>query len=316
MSIAFFTESEFEGKISRDFDNMRTEYAWYVVLNSTHHSITKLHTLDNKMYDLGIVIIPKMNLETISQYPMIKEMKRICNKIGFMQEGPHWYFQDYPMEQQIWFYNCLIEMDVIFCHNNLDVKYFKGFTGKTNVYRNQSLMITDYIRKSDIKQDSVMIGGNMCRWYGGFDSYIVAQKFDCLIYAPSMGRKIDREDEMDINHLPYMTWLEWQTELSKHRYAVHLMTTHAAGTFALNCAYLGIPCIGYRGLDTQEECHPNLSVGFGDLDTAVKLAKMLKEDNEFYTECSELAKYNFKTYFGEETYIYNMNKILNKVIDG
>ena len=110
-----------------------------------------------------------------------------------------------------------MEMDVIFCHNNLDVKYFKGFTGKTNVYRNQSLMITDYIRKSDVKQDSVMIGGNMCRWYGGFDSYVVAQEFDCPIYVPSMGRKIDREDEMDINNLSYVTWLEWQTELSKHR---------------------------------------------------------------------------------------------------
>ena len=33
MKIAFFTESGFEGKISRDFDNMRTEYAWYAALD-------------------------------------------------------------------------------------------------------------------------------------------------------------------------------------------------------------------------------------------------------------------------------------------
>ena len=30
MKIAFFSESNFIGKIPRDFDNMRTEYAWYV----------------------------------------------------------------------------------------------------------------------------------------------------------------------------------------------------------------------------------------------------------------------------------------------
>ena len=39
-----------------------------------------------------------------------------------------------------------------------------------------------------------------------------------------------------------------------------MMRTHAAGTFALNCSYLGIPCIGYKGLDTQSTLHPDLSL--------------------------------------------------------
>ena len=103
------------------------------------------------MYDLGIVIIPKMNIEKISQYPMTDEMKRVYKKIGFMQEGPHWYFQDYPMEQQIWFYNCLMEMDVIFAHNEADVKYFKGLTENENVHQMKSLMITDYLKESKDK---------------------------------------------------------------------------------------------------------------------------------------------------------------------
>ena len=90
----------------------------------------------------------------------------------------------------------------------------------------------------------------MVRWYGGFDSYVVAQEFEESIYAPSMGRKIERESEMDITHLPYMNWIEWMNNLSQFRYAVHLMPTHAAGTFALNCAYHGIitlsPTINYK----------------------------------------------------------------------
>ena len=97
MNIAFFTEAGFDGKIPRDFDNMRTEYAWYVALDSVHHPIIKLPELGNNIYDLGIVIIPKKNIENIMKFPMIEQMRRVCKKIGFMQEGPAWYFQDYPM---------------------------------------------------------------------------------------------------------------------------------------------------------------------------------------------------------------------------
>ena len=101
--IAFFSESNFDGKIPRDFDNMRTEYAWYVGLGATHHYVGHLPSMKENMYDLGIVIIPKKNIEIISKLPIIEEMRRVCKKIGFMQEGPYWYFQDYPIEQQIWF---------------------------------------------------------------------------------------------------------------------------------------------------------------------------------------------------------------------
>ena len=39
MNIAFFSESGFDGKIPRNFLNMRREYAWYVALDATHHKI-------------------------------------------------------------------------------------------------------------------------------------------------------------------------------------------------------------------------------------------------------------------------------------
>ena len=316
--IAFFSESNFEGKIPRNFENMRTEYAWYVALDAIHHHIGQLQTLPDKHYDLGIVIIPKKNIEEIMMFPMIEQMKRVCKKVGFMQEGPHWYFQDYPMEQQIWFYNTLMEMDVLFCHNEIDVTYFKGITGKKQVYQMPSLMITDHIKPSEEKKETAIIGGNMVRWYGGFDSYIIAQEFSCIedtpIYAPSMGRKIEREDELGINHLPYMNWLQWQTELSRHKFAVHLMTTHAAGTFALNCAYHGIPCIGYSGLDTQHKLHPRLTVDYGKIDWAKEKARRLVKDEKFYGVCSNEAKENYNRFYSEDIYIYTMREIIKEVI--
>ena len=51
---AFFSESNFDGKIQRGFDNMRTEYAWYVALDATHHYVGHLPSMEEKMYDLGI----------------------------------------------------------------------------------------------------------------------------------------------------------------------------------------------------------------------------------------------------------------------
>tara|TARA_S200000501_G_scaffold378581_1_gene441974 strand:- start:2252 stop:3217 length:966 start_codon:yes stop_codon:yes gene_type:complete len=316
--IAFFSESGFDGKIPRDFDNMRTEYAWYVGLDATHHNIESIQSLDNDMYDLGIVIIPKTKIDYLMVYPLIEQMKRVCKKIGTMQEGPHWYFQDYPLHQQIWFYNILMEMDVIFAHNQIDVEYYKGLTGKENVFQNKSLMIEDKITPHIINtdaRDGVIIGGNMVRWYGGFDSYIVAQEFGEDIFAPSMGRKIDNEEQMEnLTHLPYMNWNDWINNLSRFKYGVHLMTTHAAGTFALNCAYHGIPCIGYEGLDTQEICFPHLTVEMGDLNKAKQLAKRLRMDKDFYNDCSKIAKTRYNECFGEKEYTYCMNKVIGKVI--
>ena len=69
--------------------------------------------------------------------------------------------------------------------------------------------------------------------------------------------------------------------LSTFKYAVHLMPTIAAGTFSLNCAYFGIPCIGNKKVDTQRLCHPELSVDVEDVEKARTLAKMLKEDPLF-----------------------------------
>ena len=148
-----------------------------------------------------------------------------------------------------------------------------------------------------------MIGGNFCSWYGGFDSYIVAQELNCSIYTPSMGRKIKNEEQMDnLNHLPYMEWVEWIKTLNNFKYGIHLMRTHAAGTFALNCAYLGIPCIGYEGLDTQEKCHPELTIKLGDLEGAKKLIATLKEDENFYNYCSHITKQHYKKHYSEDKF--------------
>jgi len=295
MEIAFFTEGNYQGKISRDNLNMRTDLAWICSLEADHWNINQS---PNQQYDLGIVIIPKKD----PQFDLNK-LKQYCSKTAVMQEGPNWYWQDYPLQQQIWYFNTIQEADFMFVHNELDKKYYEGLTGKKCKIL-PSLMIEDSIKDlPQVERNSIMIGGNFCSWYSGFDSYIVSQEADCSIYIPSMGRKIEGEEQMhNLNHLPYMNWVNWIKTLNNFRYGVHLMRTHAAGTFALNCAYLGIPCIGYSGLDTQEICHPDLTIDLGDLENAKRLLILLEKDKEFYNKCSQIAKINYKKYFHEDIF--------------
>jgi len=305
--IAFFTEMLFTGKVSRDNPNMRTEFAWMCASQADHHNINSNDI--TKHYDIGIVIVPKN-----SPGFDIGKLKQYCSKLGVMQEGPNWNWQDYNMENQIWYYNTLIDADFILVHNKSDINYYKGLTNKKKVFPMHSLMITDDIVPRNQWGDVVMIGGNMCSWYGGFDSYVVAREFDMPIHVPSMGRKIEREDELEnLRHLNYMNWRMWIDALSDYHVGIHLMRTHAAGTFALNCAFHGIPCIGYEGLDTQEKLHQSLSVKLGDLDKAKYLARQLRTDDHFYHMCSTSSQKMYKKFYSEQVWLDRWNAITESI---
>ena len=99
MRIAFFTEMLFQGKIPRNHDNMRTEFAWISALNADHYNI---QSIPEEKYDLGIVIIPKKNPNF-----NIDNLRVSCDKIAVMQEGPNWFWQDYDLSKQVWYYNTL-----------------------------------------------------------------------------------------------------------------------------------------------------------------------------------------------------------------
>jgi len=295
MKIAFFTEMGFVGKIPRTHKNMRTEFAWMCALEADHYNLAQT---PQQNYDLGIIITPKNKPQSVD----IDRLKQFCDKIGIMQEGPSWYFQDYPLENQIHYYNNLLSSDILFVHNEQDKKYYKGLTNHPDIRVLQSLMITDQIKQFEGERSGVMIGGNMVSWYGGFDSFMLASSITDEIYSPKMGRAVPGEEQLGIKQLPYLEWTDWMFELSKRKIGIHMMRTHAAGTFALNCSYLGIPCLGYEGLDTQRILHPELTVADGDLGTARKLINKLYNDEEFYILCSEMTLVLYQEHYHESKF--------------
>ena len=260
-----------------------------------------------------LIELPK-NVKNFMSMDIVSDMKRICKKVAFMQEGPSWYYQSLPLYESMWFLNQMMSVDVVFAHNDIDKKYYEGLLEKPT-YINPTLMIEDSLKDiPKVERSGVIIGGNLGRWYGGIDSYMVASEIGEKISAPQMGRMDKAELNVeDINHLPYLEWYDWMKELNNFKYAVHLNPNTIGGTFSLNCGYLGIPCIGNIHSNTQRLCFPELSVEHNDLKKAKELAKRLKEDSDFYEEMSKLSLENYNKHYSETTYKNSWNLIKNFV---
>lgn len=324
MKVAFISETNYLGKWPTTFANARTEIAWQIALDSEHYPIHQY--VEVKGYDHVFIIFPKgktfLNAEgtrilnernpvsNLLGAELAEVLKKYNKAVYYVQEGPHWLYNDYELVDQIHYYNLLSTCDGIFAHNESDVVYYKGlFPGKP-VHVIPTLMIEETIKNIvPTKQNKVVLGGNFARWYGGFESYIVAKEFEVPIFGQSSHARREKEEEL-LNTLPRLLWVDWIKTLSEFRYAVHLMPTVAAGTFSLNCAYLGIPCIGNLDVDTQRLCHPELAVRVNDVQKARELATKLKTDQEFYVKCSVEAKENYRKYYDLDLFKYKINSIL------
>ena len=328
MKSVFLSEMGFAGKIPRNHTNMRTEFAWMCALDAEHENIGKYESV--KGYDHVFIILPKLrtslsadatkiadvdNPSAVFYSPkLIEELKSSNDKVYILQEGPSWLFNDYEIEQQFNYINSLSSCDGVFVHNKIDKKFYKGITyGQVPVNVIPTLMIEDLLPdgKTIKVEDKTIIGGNFSRWYGGVQSFLVGRVFGNPLWTQTSHSTRPLETGIEnLNHLPRVSWIDWMKNVGTYKYAVHLMPTVAAGTFSLNCAYYGIPCIGNKDVDTQNMCHPDLAVDVNDVESAIKLAVKLRDDKEFYETCSTMARFGYDEYFRESTWKEKMEKIL------
>ena len=327
MKSAFLSESHFQGKVPLNHPNMRTEMAWQAALQSDHFNIHQYEQV--KGYDVVFIIFPKATVKlntvglemttpgedkdiAIYSSDVVACLKKNNQLVCAVQEGPSWFFNEYDMVTQFNFYNQLADCDIIFAHNEYDTHFYKGLFPRTRVKTIPTLMIVnnDTCPFTAAPENKAIIGGNFCRWYGGFQSYLVATEFQCPIYVPASHCKRPGEEKVpELHHLPWVFWTKWMGQLSTFKYAVNMMPTVAAGTFSLNCAYFGIPCIGNEKVDTQLEFFPELSVDVHDVFSARHQAILLRE-TEYYEGASHHAKKQFK-----ESVHGNMDKWLEVIKD-
>ena len=332
MKIGFFSEAGYQGGIPRNHPNMRTDVAWVCALNAYHHPLKylepgagrddghgsiSLSNIPSGGYDVGIVIIPKYKRHLI-KHNLIKQIKQFCKTVCVMQESTYWYWQDDFIEEQVWYFNNLMDADLILCHNDDDLNYYRGMTGKRCELL-PSLMITDNLDGNDSilpcgggSKEGVVIGGNFVSIYRGFDSYVVAKRFGLPVHAPTTGRMKPEERGLDIKHLDWVSWYQWIHVISKF-YAGVQLGTPAAGTFNLNLSFHGIPCIGYDNLNTQAMLHPETTVKDGHVDEALELADRLNTDIGFYEKCSRDTRRLYEQHYSEEVFVKNMMEIFESL---
>tara|TARA_Y100000310_G_scaffold64989_1_gene60519 strand:+ start:544 stop:1467 length:924 start_codon:yes stop_codon:yes gene_type:complete len=307
MNIGFFSEASYEGKVPRNHSNMRTDVAWVCALDATHHPLLKIQTLPDKLYDVGVMILPK-NRQSLLNYPLLEQYRRVCKKVTVMQESYYNYWHDSSIEEQIWYFNFITEMDLIFCHNDIDLRYYNGLTNvRTELL--PSVMITDGIVPRNQWGDAVIIGGNFVWAYGGFDSYQVALELTDQVHAVTTGRMKPEEDNV-LKHVPWVMWREWIDILSKYNIGIQLGTA-SAGTFNLNCSFHGMPCIGYSNVNTQNILHPLTTVEVGEIDKAKDIARKLK-NKKFYDLCMETTNKRYEQYYTEKVFVEHWNTIWEK----
>ncbi len=167
MQVAYITEMNFQGqKIPRSYRGMKTEIAWPCTLQADCYTFGQK---PNKQYDLGLIVIPKLEgrIAELVKIDFIGVAKSFCKKIAIMQEGPHWFFQRYKLQDQIWYYNSLKQADILYVHNKSDINYYKGITDHPDIRILPTLMIEDSIDNiPEEKRSGTMIGGNFVEWYG------------------------------------------------------------------------------------------------------------------------------------------------------
>jgi hypothetical protein len=310
MKIAFFTEGGYFGKVPRNNPNMRTDQAWICALDAVHIPIFS-ESFPNENFDVGIVIIPKeKNREYLAQnkFPLIQAIKQICSKVYVMQESTSWEWQDDSSNSMVWYFEQLNLADKILCHNDMDVLYYLGLTNKhtDDVRVLPTLMIDDIVKVSDHKEESVFVAGNWHTGYCGFDAMVVAKSISVPMVGFKSGKFKNGEEQSGIKYLPWMRWDQFMFELSKFKYGVH-MYQPSAGQFPLNCAYLGIPCVGPNDINTQRDLHPMTSVDRGDLIGAIKKLQLLKLNSDFYEECSYIAKKLYEDDYSEKLFVKKIN---------
>lgn len=316
MKNAFLTEMPFYGKVDPSHPNMRVEFAWMVMSDAIHYNISNYN--DVKNYDQVFVIIPKgkfgLNIEgtkisdvqnpfsNLLSEPFITELKNNNGKVYVIQEGPSWITNDLSVTDQFNWYSNVYSSDGLLCHNKKDISFFEGLFPNLPVTNIQSWMVIRNQHKPNTQNSNkVLIGGNFSRWYGGFQSYIVATEFDLQMEVMTSHSTRDDENLIEnLSHIPRLDWSNWISKISEFKWAVHLMPTVAAGTFSMNMSLYGIPTIGNKNMDTQYILFPDLSVDVDDISSARLLAQRLKSDSGFDRHCRE----------------YSMNQVHKFISDG
>lgn len=317
------SEMGFEGIFPANYPHLRVLETQLKFLDTYHIPIFKLLT-DNKTYNGDLLYnIGKGGFDKDYIKHLYKNFNNVVellqnkfNKVYIYQDGEIGWWNQVDVRLQVWWYNQLQTADGICIPNSTDIDFYKGLFPNSDIRIIRSVMTDEGLDKNQFKpkSDKVIINGPLTAEYNGFSQIIIAHNTGLQIDIPPMGQSKmpsdswDMADNLGVNYLPYMSWIDWIYNLNQYKIGYMLGPSMASGSFALNCAYLGIPCIGYKKADTQRLLFPDLAIDVYDNKKAIELTLRLQNDLDFYQEVSTKAKSIFSKEFTKEKMIQVLNE--------
>ena len=316
MNIKYSTsEMGFEGYFPVNYPNLRVLETQLLYLEAYHLPIKKIITegktyKGSLLYNIGKGDFEKPYISDLyhNYHNIVSLLQEKFEGVYIYQDGEIGWWNQVDTRLQAWWYNQLRAASGILVPNSTDVSFYKGLFPDKEIKVIRSVMTDEGLDKSKFKpkENRTLITGPLTREYNGFSQLLLAHNLDMPVDIPPMGESRmpkdswEMADNLGVNYLQYMTWAEWMYNLSRYKIGYMMSSATASGSFALNCAYLGIPCIGDKRADTQSILFPDLAVDVFDNEKALELTFKLKNDLDFYIEVSNKAKRLYKQEFTKE----------------
>ena len=316
MNIKYATsEMGFEGYFPVNYPNLRVLETQLLYLEAYHLPIHKILN-DGKtykgsiLYNIGKGGFEKPYISDLyhNYHNVVSLLQEKFDEIYIYQDGEIGWWNQVDTRLQAWWYNQLRASNGILVPNSTDIPFYKGLFPDKEIKVIRSVMTDEGLDKTKFKpqENRTIVTGPLTREYNGFSQVLIAHNADMPIDIPPMGESRMPKDSWEmapnlgINYLNYMSWVDWMYNLSRYKIGYMMSAATASGSFALNCAYLGIPCIGDKRADTQSILFPDLAIDVFDNKKALDLTLKLKKDLDFYIEVSNKAKRLYKKEFTKE----------------
>ena len=316
MNIKYTTsEMGFEGYFPVNYPNLRVLETQLLYLEAYHLPIHKILTegktyKGSLLYNIGKGGFEKPYISDLyhNHHNIVNLLQEKFEEVYIYQDGEIGWWNQVDTRLQAWWYNQLRMSSGILVPNSTDVPFYKGLFPDKEIKVIRSVMTDEGLDKTKFKpkEDRTIITGPLTREYNGFSQLLLAHNLDMPVDIPPMGESRMPKDSWEmapnlgVNYLQYMSWAEWMYNLSRYKIGYMMSASTASGSFALNCAYLGIPCIGDKRADTQSILFPDLAIDVFDNEKALELTFKLKNDLDFYIEVSNKAKRLYKQEFTKE----------------
>ena len=105
----------------------------------------------------------------------------------------------------------------------------------------------------------------------------------CVGFYGDKSRALHLFDEVH----DYLPFLEIMDLTSRCYFALETYMIHSYGRFTVECAALGVPCIGTNLISSMRKCFPDLCHDVNDFSTIYKLIEDLIHDQDFFTEVAK-----------------------------